>query len=56
MSQDQIRRIHQAIAECDKFIAKESGRRADLRPADVQKHLDFCISHRAKLAAMLDAA
>lgn len=56
MSQDQIRRIHQAIAECDKFIDKESGRRADLRPADVQQHLDFCVAHRAKLEAMLAAA
>ena len=56
MSQEQIRRIHQAIAECDKFIDKESGRRADLRPADVQQYLDFCITHRAKLLAMLGEA
>ena len=56
MSQDQIRRIQQAIAECDSFIAKESARRADLRPADMQQHLDFCIAHRAKLAAMVAGA
>ena len=56
MSQDQICRIQQAIAECDIFIAKEGARRADLRPADMQQHLDFCISHRATLAAMLGGA
>jgi len=56
MTQDQARRVQEAIAECDKFIAKESCRRDDLRPADVQKFLDFCISHRASLAGMLAAA
>lgn len=50
---DKARRILQAIAECDAFIAKESARSADLRPADIQQHLDFCIAHRAKLVAML---
>ena len=46
-------RIIQAIEECDRFIAKESSRRADLRPTDMQQHLDFCISHRKKLQALL---
>lgn len=56
MSQDQTRRILEAIAECEKFIAKEEARRADIRPADVQQHLEFCIAHRVKLAAMIEAA
>lgn len=55
MSQDEARRVIEAIADCDKFIAKEQPRNADLRPAVVQQHLDFCIAHRAKLQAMLVA-
>ena len=50
---DKARRIHQAIAECDDFIAKEGARAADLRPADMAQHLEFCHQHRAKLLAML---
>lgn len=53
MDQDQIRRIHEAIAECDRFLEKESARNASLRPADVQQYLNFCITHRAKLVSML---
>jgi hypothetical protein len=53
MSQDETRRVIEAIAECDKFIAKEQPRNAALRPAEVQQHLDFCIAHRAKLVGML---
>lgn len=49
------RRIHQAIADCDRFIAKEEGRAADIRPASVQQHLDFCIAHRVKLQNALAA-
>ena len=43
------RRVMDGIADCDRFIAKEEGRSADLRPANVQQHLDFCIAHKAKL-------
>lgn len=50
---EQERRILQAIAECDAFITKEGRRAADLRPASAQQHLDFCISHKAKLAGAL---
>jgi hypothetical protein len=53
MNANQSRRILQAIAECDTFIEKEEKRSADLRPADVQKHLDFCRQHKGKLQAML---
>jgi hypothetical protein len=52
-NREQTRKILQAIEECDLFIAKESPRNASLRPADVQKTLDFYIAHRAKLAAMI---
>lgn len=45
-------RIRQAIEDCDRYIAKESARSADLRPAHIQKLLDFYIAHREKLIAM----
>jgi hypothetical protein len=50
---DQARRVREAIAECDRYIAKEGPRPADTRPADAQQHLDFCKQHRVKLLAML---
>lgn len=43
------RRILQAISECDAFIDRESPRRADLRPAEVQRTLDFYIAHKQAL-------
>ncbi len=52
-TREETRRILQAIEECDRFIAKESPRNASLRPADVQKTLNFYIAHRAKLAGMI---
>lgn len=47
------RKIRQAIEECDRYIAKESPRSADLRPAEIQKLLDQYIAHREKLIGML---
>ena len=55
MSKEQTRKILEAIADCDRFIAKEEPRRADLRPADIAKHLEFCKQHKAKLVGMLAA-
>lgn len=52
---EQIRRVRQSIAECDAFIEKEEKRSADLRPADMAKHLEFCKQHKIKLLAMLAA-
>jgi hypothetical protein len=46
--------ITSAIADCNRFIAKEEPRTAHLRPADMQHHLEFCYAHRIKLLAMLD--
>jgi hypothetical protein len=52
-TREQSRRILDAIADCERFIAKEDHRRADLRPASIQQHLDFCKSHKVKLQLML---
>lgn len=56
MSPYTTKKILSAIAECDKFITKESPRRADTRPADVLDLLNRYIAQRAKLVAMLDEA
>lgn len=53
MSPEKERRIKEAIAECERFIAKEGPRAADLRPANVQQMLDHAYSHKAKLESML---
>lgn len=53
MNKEQIARVKQAISECDAFITKESQRPAATRPADMQKHLDFCIAHKARLLGMI---
>lgn len=55
MSNEQNRRIIEAIAECDRFIDREEARNVSLRPADIQKTLAFYKAHRAKLSAMLEA-
>jgi hypothetical protein len=55
LSADRRQRIATAIAECDRYIAKESPRAADLRPADVADRLAYYIAHRAKLVAMLES-
>lgn len=49
-------RAKQAIAECDRFIAKEEKRNPATRPADVQKYLEFCKTRRAEMASLLLAA
>jgi hypothetical protein len=53
MSHQQIQSIRGAIADCNRYIAKEGARSADLRPAETTKLLDWYIAHRAKLLAML---
>ena len=52
----QRQKIQAAIDGCNRYIAKESARSADLRPVDIAKLLDWYIAHRAKLFAMLEAA
>ena len=53
MTPEQERKIILAIADCDKFIAKEEPRRSDLRPADVAKTLAFYKSHKVFLQGLL---
>ena len=56
MTADQIAGIKKAIADCDRYVAIESPRSADLRPADVAELLAWYITQRAKLQDMLAAA
>lgn len=49
LTKETTRRVLEAIAECDRFIAKEEPRAADLRPADVAKTLAHAKGHKAKL-------
>ncbi|WP_341667376.1 hypothetical protein [Alcaligenes sp. SDU_A2] len=53
MKEPMRKRILSAIADCDRYIAKEGARAADLRPAEIQRRLAYYISHRDKLAGML---
>jgi len=53
MTTEQVRRVLQAIAECDQFIAKEGPRNPALRPADMAQHLEFCKQHKQRLINML---
>ena len=55
MNKQRTASIISAIAECDRYIAKESPRAADLRPAGITQLLASYIAHRAKLVAMLAA-
>jgi hypothetical protein len=48
------KRIASAIAECDRYIAKEAPRADDIRPAMAAQHLTYCSVHRAALRAMLE--
>ena len=52
MTADQKRRVFEAIADCDKQIAREMAHREDLRDMAL---IEFCTAHRAKLVQMLNA-
>lgn len=52
-TKETTRKILEAIAECDRFIAKEEPRRADLRPVEVARILEHAKTHKAKLIGML---
>ena len=54
MSSYDRRKVEQAIAEYDRYIAKENRRAADLRPVEVQKRLEQYIAKRAVLASVLE--
>lgn len=49
-------KIREAIADCNRYIAKEEARAADLRPVEIAKLLEWYKAHRAKLLGMLEAA
>jgi hypothetical protein len=51
---NQLKRTQEALEQTIRFIAKESPRRADLRPAEVQEHLDFCITHKVRLEQAIE--
>ena len=53
MTKEQERRVIEAIADCDKYIAKEGARNPSLQPADTEKLLQWYIGHRTKLTEML---
>jgi hypothetical protein len=53
MNAETTRKIIEAIAECDQYIAIESPRSADLRPAATTALLEKYKAHRSKLAGML---
>jgi hypothetical protein len=47
------KKVLKAIAECDRYIAKEEPRNADTRPASAVKMLAFYKAHKSKLQGML---
>jgi len=53
MTKEQSKRIQQAILEHDRYIQAEESRRADLRPVETQKLLDWYKAHRQQLEDML---
>jgi hypothetical protein len=53
MTEQTRKSILSAIGDCNRYIAKESARADDLRPADVQKRLEWYRTHRARLLAMV---
>jgi hypothetical protein len=54
LTPEQVRKIQASIVECNRFIAKEYGRAADLRPASVAFLLHRYKVHRLELTAMLE--
>lgn len=50
----EFHQIRGGIKECERFIELESKRSADLRPASVTQHLEFCKRHKIKLQQVLD--
>jgi hypothetical protein len=50
---EQIRRITAALAECNRFIAIESARSADLRPAETPQLLNCYLAQRNNLQSQM---
>ena len=51
----EVKQMRDGLAQCKAYIAKESRRAADLRPADVTARLESYIAHAAELSAALAA-
>ena len=52
---EQIRKLTAALAECNRFIAIESAKSADLRPAETQQLLDWYMAQRDRLQSQMVA-
>lgn len=52
---EQIRRLTTALVQCNRFIAIESAKSADLRPAETQQLLDCYLVHRDRLQSQMAA-
>lgn len=55
LTNEQRDRIQSSITDYDRYITKEEGRRADLRPVEVQKRLDSYKTQRTILQNLLDS-
>lgn len=53
LTKNEKRTIIESIAECDRYIALEGSRSADLRPPEIARKLENYISHKKKLENML---
>lgn len=53
MTASQIKRLHGALAEYDRFINKEEARNPALRPADIAALLALYKVRRAEVAAAI---
>lgn len=49
-----VKSLKTGINDCQRFIDRESGRDAALRPEKTQQHLDYCISHKQKLLVAIE--
>lgn len=54
MDANRRRKIIESIAECDRYIAREEARSADLRPPEIAQRLEWYKTHREKLIRMLE--
>ena len=52
---EQIRKLTAALVQCNRFIAIESAKSADLRPAETQQLLDCYLAHRDRLQSQMVA-
>ena len=49
-----IDKLKSGVNDCQRFIAREEGRSADLRPEKDQQHLNYCHSHKAELLSEIE--